>query len=286
MQNSTIFRALLCLFVVLATAVAALAENPKYRISVTRGGTPLGDIVVELFQDVAPQHVHNFDSLVSIGFYDGTAFHRVIPGFMIQGGDPNSRSGPRDTWGYGAAGQTTVPAEFSTISHKRGILSAARVSGNINSATSQFFICVAPATHLDGQYSVYGEVVEGMDIVDVIVQSPRDARDNPNEKVEMAIEKMIPSSVEQSAAAQGMQLATQPNPASDELLIRCSPARSGSIRYSLYNSVGTEVKTATIEQPAGSELLHVDISALPPGSYYCRLYTGTTVESGSFVVVK
>ena len=105
---------------------------------------------------------------------------------MIQGGDPNSRSKPKETWGYGDPSQPTVNAEFSAISHQRGILSAAR-SSNINSATSQFFICVAPAIHLNEKYSVYGRVFEGMNIADSIVLFPRDANDNPLDKIEMFI---------------------------------------------------------------------------------------------------
>ena len=160
-----------------------------YQISVTHGGKPLGDIKVRMFPDTAPKHVANFDSLVRSGFYDGTAFHRVIPGFMIQGGDPNSRSGPRETWGMGDPSQKKVPAEFSQIRHSRGVISAARTP-DPNSATSQFFIMVADAPHLDGQYSAFGEVVEGMDVVDKIVNVPRDRRDNPNEKVEMTIKPL------------------------------------------------------------------------------------------------
>lgn len=163
--------------------------NPQYEITVSQKGAELGKIVIELFPDVAPLHCANFDSLVSIGFYDGLAFHRVIPGFMIQGGDPNSKFKHKDTWGQGAPGQKTVPAEFSDISHKRGILSTARRGDDINSATSQFFIVVADATFLDKQYTVFGKVLEGMEIADKIVNSPRDPRDNPNEKIEMFIKK-------------------------------------------------------------------------------------------------
>lgn len=143
--------------------------------------------MIELFPDIAPQHVANFDSLVSIGFYDGTAFHRVVPGFVIQGGDPNSRSGPDSTWGYGDPAQQRVPAEFSRVSHQRGILSAARAQ-DPNSATSQFFICVAPAISLDGRYSVYGKVLQGMNIVDSIVTSPvLPGTERPREKIAMTI---------------------------------------------------------------------------------------------------
>lgn len=163
-------------------------DRPQYVISVTQAGKPLGEIVVELFPDVAPQHCANFDSLVSIGFYDGTAFHRVIPNFMIQGGDPNSKDKPRETWGMGDPSQKRVPAEFSKVPHKRGILSAAR-SNDPNSATSQFFICVADCPWLDGKYSVFGQVVSGMDVADKIVNAERDKRDNPLEKIEMTIKK-------------------------------------------------------------------------------------------------
>ena len=128
----------------------------------------------------------NFDSLVNVQFYDSTAFHRVIPGFMIQGGDPNSRSGPTSTWGLGDPTQPTVNAEFTAAKHLRGILSAARDT-SINSANSQFFICVAPASWLNGLYSVYGRVTSGMNTVDTIVNSPRDSVDNPLQKIEMFI---------------------------------------------------------------------------------------------------
>lgn len=160
--------------------------KPTYKIEAKRAGVPIGDIHIELFPLIAPLHVANFDNLVDVQFYDSTAFHRVIPGFMIQGGDPNSRSGPVSTWGTGQPGQPTVNAEFSNVSHVRGILSAAR-SNNINSATSQFFICVAAATHLDNNYSAYGRVTSGMAVVDDIVNSPRNSSDRPLQKIEMFI---------------------------------------------------------------------------------------------------
>jgi cyclophilin family peptidyl-prolyl cis-trans isomerase len=121
-----------------------------------------------------------------VKFYDTTAFHRVIPGFMIQGGDPNSRHGNPSTWGQGQFGQPTVPAEFTATKHVRGILSAAR-SNDPNSATSQFFICVATAAHLNGNYSAYGRVTSGMIVADTIVMSPRNSNDRPLQKIEMFI---------------------------------------------------------------------------------------------------
>jgi peptidyl-prolyl cis-trans isomerase B (cyclophilin B) len=160
--------------------------KPKYEILTKRSGTTIGITTVELFPAIAPLHVNNFDSLVNYSFFDTTAFHRVIPGFMIQGGDPNSRSGLRSTWGNGDPSQPTVNAEFTVAKHLRGTLSAARDT-SINSANSQFFICVAPAAWLNGQYSVYGRVVAGMNYVDTIVSAPRDSVDNPHQKIEMFV---------------------------------------------------------------------------------------------------
>ncbi len=162
--------------------------NPRYTITAMQKNVPLGNIVVQLFPQVAPMHVCNFDSLVSIGFYNGTAFHRVIPGFMIQGGDPASKTEPREKWGFGAPGQRKIPAEFNDSTHIRGRLSAAR-SNDPNSASSQFFITVDYTKQLDGSYTVFGEVVSGMEVVDQIVNSPRDAKDNPIDKIEMRITK-------------------------------------------------------------------------------------------------
>ena len=164
--------------------------KPRYEITVTHGGRPLGKIIIETFPDVAPKMCRNFDSLVTSGFYDGCTFHRVIPNFMIQGGDPNSKNKPKETWGMGDPSQTNVQAEFSDKSHKRGILSTARRGDDVNSGTSQFFIMVKDSPFLDRQYTVFGQVLEGMDIVDKIVAVPRDARDNPDEKVEMKIKKI------------------------------------------------------------------------------------------------
>ncbi len=165
------------------------AARPQYKITVKQKGQVLGEITLELAPDLAPKHVHNFDSLVAVKFFDGTAFHRVIPGFMIQGGDPNSKNQPKNMWGMGDPAQARVPAEFNKTHHARGILSAAR-SMDPNSASSQFFICVADAPHLDGQYTAYGEVLSGMEVVDKVVNSPRDQNDNPNDKIEMTITKV------------------------------------------------------------------------------------------------
>ncbi len=147
--------------------------------------TKFGDIELKFFPDAAPNHVNNFIELAKKGFYDGTTFHRIIPGFMIQGGDPNSKDPDKSKHGMGGPGYT-VKAEFNEKSHKRGILSMAR-SANPDSAGSQFFICVADSTFLNRQYTVFGEVVSGMDVVDKIVSQPRDRMDNPNDRIEMKV---------------------------------------------------------------------------------------------------
>lgn len=170
---------------------SAAPQRPRYAITVTHGGAPMGEIIIELFPEVAPLHVANFDSLVRIGFYDGTAFHRVVPGFVIQGGDPNSKDKPCETWGYGDPSQRRIPAEFNDRPHKRGTVSAARAA-DPNSATSQFFICLVDLPQLDGKYTVFGQVVSGMEVVDAIAAVPRDGRDNPLQKVEMRIRRLQP----------------------------------------------------------------------------------------------
>lgn len=145
--------------------------------------TRFGDIVLEFFPDVAPIHVENFKKLARSGFYNGTTFHRVIPGFIIQGGDPNSRDDDRGNDGLGGPGYT-IKAEFNPRKHLRGTLSMARAM-DPNSAGSQFFICLAPQPSLDGQYTVFGRVIKGMSVVDQIANLPRDGRDNPLEPVPM-----------------------------------------------------------------------------------------------------
>jgi peptidyl-prolyl cis-trans isomerase B (cyclophilin B) len=152
--------------------------------------TKFGEITLKFFPEVAPKHVSSFIELASSGFYDGTTFHRVVPGFVIQGGDPNSKSEERSKHGTGGPGYT-LEAEFSDLPHKRGTLSMARAA-HPDSAGSQFFICVADAAFLNGQYTVFGEVSGGMDVVDKIVAQPRDSSDNPNERVEMKVKIVAP----------------------------------------------------------------------------------------------
>jgi len=147
--------------------------------------TRLGNIELKFFPDVAPNHVNNFIELAKKGFYDRTLFHRVIPGFMIQGGDPNSKDPDRSRHGTGGPGYS-LKAEFNNRLHKRGTLSMARAASP-DSAGSQFFICVADAPFLNNKYTVFGEVVSGTEVVDKIVSQPRDGRDNPLEKIEMEV---------------------------------------------------------------------------------------------------
>ena len=147
--------------------------------------TKFGKIGVEFFEDKAPGHVKNFKDLARKGFYDGTIFHRVIPGFMVQGGDPNTKSDDRSNHGMGGPGYS-IKAEFNDTPHKRGVLSMAR-SQDPNSAGSQFFIVVKDAAFLDGQYTAFGKVLSGMTVADQIVNAPRDRRDNPNERIEMRV---------------------------------------------------------------------------------------------------
>jgi len=150
--------------------------------------TRFGEIEIEFLADKAPGHVKNFIDLAKKGFYDGTTFHRVIPGFMIQGGDPNTKDkkASRSSHGTGGPGGPGLKAEFNDTPHKRGILSMAR-SQSPDSAGSQFFVVVKDSAFLDRQYTAFGRVTRGIEVADQIVNSPRDQRDNPNDRVEMTV---------------------------------------------------------------------------------------------------
>ena len=172
-------------------------DKPKKDVAVIT--TDFGDMVVEFFEGVAPKHVESFKLHAKNGYYNGTLFHRVIPGFMIQGGDPNTKTDNKASYGtgghaakyFGIGNESepstwNVPAEFNDISHKRGVLSMAR-SNNPNSGGSQFFICASDAPHLNGQYTVFGQLIKGDQVMEQIVNLPRDARDNPTRRVEMSV---------------------------------------------------------------------------------------------------
>jgi peptidyl-prolyl cis-trans isomerase B (cyclophilin B) len=157
------------------------AKGPRAIIN-----TKFGEIEIEFFPDKAPNHVANFIKLAKSGAYNGTIFHRVIPGFMIQGGDPNTKDQTnKSAYGMGGPGYN-VNAEFNDIQHKRGIVSMARAN-DPNSAGSQFFVVVENSFFLDHQYTVFGQVVKGMGVADKIVQQPRDNRDLPLQRVEMTV---------------------------------------------------------------------------------------------------
>ena len=163
-------------------AVDAAGKAPKAVIK-----TKFGDMEIVFFPEKAPNHVQNFVKLAKSGYYNGTIFHRVIPGFMIQGGDPNTKD-PKKPETYGLGGPSEkLKAEFNDTPHRRGIVSMARTN-DPNSAGSQFFIVVKESSFLDGQYTVFGEVVKGMDVADKIVNLPRNPRnDLPNERVEITV---------------------------------------------------------------------------------------------------
>ena len=142
-----------------------------------------GNMQFELLPDIAPETVRNFIKLAKSGFYDGTLFHRVIPKFMIQGGDPNTKESDKSTWGTGGPGYN-IKAEFNSRSHLRGIVSMAR-SSDPDSAGSQFFIVISDSTFLDREYTVFGQVADGMDVADKIVNLPRDGNDCPLQEAKM-----------------------------------------------------------------------------------------------------
>lgn len=154
--------------------------------------TSEGIMVVEFWPDVAPGHVENFKKLARQGFYDGTCFHRVIKGFMIQGGDPLTKDeSQKARWGTGGPGYT-IKAEFNSRKHVRGVLSMARTS-DPNSAGSQFFICHADAPHLDGKYTAFGKLIRGEEVLDRIANTPTDARDRPLKRIHVESIRIVPA---------------------------------------------------------------------------------------------
>jgi cyclophilin family peptidyl-prolyl cis-trans isomerase len=157
-------------------AVAKDLMAPDTEIAVL--DTSMGKITIEFFPNAAPKHVENFKTLARKGFYDGVKFHRVIKGFMIQAGDPNSKDNDPSNDGAGNAGYT-LKQEFNSISHKRGIVSMARRGDSVDSASCQFFIMHRDRPELDNQYTVFGRVISGMETVDKIAETPTGQRDNP-----------------------------------------------------------------------------------------------------------
>ncbi len=180
--------ALVTIILLVTAGVGLAADKDKAQAKGPRAiiNTKFGEIEIEFFQDKAPNHAANFIKLAKSGFYNGTIFHRVIPGFMIQGGDPNTKDQTnKAAYGQGGPGYN-VNAEFNDIQHKRGIVSMARAE-DPNSAGSQFYIVVENSFFLDRKYTVFGQVVKGMGVADKIVNQPRDNRDLPLQRVEMTV---------------------------------------------------------------------------------------------------
>ena len=171
-------------------APAGKAEGTKGPKAIIK--TKFGDMDIVFFPEKAPKHVENFIALATSGFYNGTIFHRVIPGFMIQGGDPNTKNSLRkDTYGQGGpkdekGNPILLKAEFSDIPHKRGIVSMARAN-EPDTAGSQFFVVVEQSPFLDGKYTAFGEVIKGLGVADKIVNVPRNDHDLPNDRIEMTV---------------------------------------------------------------------------------------------------
>ncbi len=175
-----------------APAAAPAAAPAKAADEVAIIKTSEGTLVVEFYPDVAPNHVANFKKLARQGFYDGQCFHRVIKGFMIQGGDPNTKDdAKKDSWGQGGPGYT-INAEFNAKHHARGILSMARTP-DPNSAGSQFFICHGDAGFLDNQYTVFGNLIKGYDVLDKIANTPTEGPDRPVKRVNIDSVKIVPA---------------------------------------------------------------------------------------------
>jgi peptidyl-prolyl cis-trans isomerase B (cyclophilin B) len=190
---------LLCAFSLFAAVLTAKADDAKTNAAPAAATnevavikTSLGTMVVEFYPDVAPNHVANFKKLARQGFYDGQCFHRVIKGFMIQGGDPNTKDeAKKDAWGQGGPGYT-INAEFNAKHHARGILSMARTP-DPNSAGSQFFICHGDCGQLDGQYTVFGNLIKGFDVLDKIANTPTEGADRPVTRVNIDSVKIVPA---------------------------------------------------------------------------------------------
>ncbi|MBT3180333.1 MAG: peptidylprolyl isomerase [Candidatus Marinimicrobia bacterium] len=178
-------------------AITVSCETPQKDVAII--STQFGEMVVEFFDEAAPKHVESFKTHAESGYYNGSIFHRVIPGFVIQGGDPNTKGDNKSMYGMGGYAAKyfgvgdeddpkswNIPAEFNDIKHRHGILSMAR-SGHPDSGGSQFFVCAGDVPNLDGQYTVFGQVIEGQEVIDRIVSLPRDGRDNPDQRVEMQV---------------------------------------------------------------------------------------------------
>lgn len=188
--------------ILIVLTIGVFIMNYEKETEVAVISTKYGDMIVEFYADVAPMHVESFVALANEKYFDGTTFHRVIPDFVIQGGDPNSKLENRSLHGTGGrAGKFfgigdendsstwLIPQEFNSIAHEKGVLSMARTN-DPNSASSQFFVCHGDPSFLDNNYTVFGKVIQGLEVIDSIVNVEKDMNDNPLEKIEMTV-KMV-----------------------------------------------------------------------------------------------
>ena len=188
--------------ILIVLTIGVFIMNYEKETEVAVISTKYGDMIVEFFPDVAPMHVESFVALTNEKYFDGTTFHRVIPDFVIQGGDPNSKLENRSLHGTGGrAGKFfgigdendsstwLIPQEFNSIAHEKGVLSMARTN-DPNSASSQFFVCHGDPSFLDNNYTVFGKVIQGLEVIDSIANVEKDMNDNPLEKIEMTV-KMV-----------------------------------------------------------------------------------------------
>ena len=188
--------------ILIVLTIGVFIMNYEKETEVAVISTKYGDMVVEFYPDVAPMHVESFVALANEKYFDGTTFHRVIPDFVIQGGDPNSKLENRSLHGTGGrAGKFfgigdendsstwLIPQEFNSIPHEKGVLSMARTN-DPNSASSQFFVCHGDPSFLDNNYTVFGKVIQGLEVIDSIANVEKDMNDNPLEKIEMTV-KMV-----------------------------------------------------------------------------------------------
>jgi peptidyl-prolyl cis-trans isomerase B (cyclophilin B) len=189
---------LFCCFIASTLIAVALAQEKKGTRSGTTSNevgvikTNEGEMVVQFWTDAAPNTIENFKKLARQGFYDGTIFHRIVEGFMIQGGDPNSKDpGKESSYGEGGPGYK-VKAEFNNHSHDRGVISMAR-GPDPDSAGSQFFICLAPVRRLDGQYTTFGKLIKGVDVLEKIGNTPVDR--NPQGEMSKPTKRIVIESV-------------------------------------------------------------------------------------------
>jgi peptidyl-prolyl cis-trans isomerase B (cyclophilin B) len=191
------------LLLALLSAVIVVAEEKKETSPMSNSNevavikTNEGEMVVEFWTDAAPNTIENFKKLARQGFYDGTIFHRIVKGFMIQGGDPNSKDTAKESsFGQGGPGYE-IKAEFNNHSHDRGVLSMAR-GPNPDSAGSQFFICLAPVRRLDGQYTTFGKLIKGGDVLETIGNTPVERNtqgemSKPTKRVVIESVKIVPA---------------------------------------------------------------------------------------------